>query len=123
MRPAPDTRSSDEGRSGEPGRATAHGAAAERLAEVSRLATLLAERVLAAQAAGHPVPEAHVHALIDAAIVLDKYEVALPPSLARIVDQIDAAQPAESEAGAGLAEEDDAGRLAWLLRPFQGSKG
>lgn len=83
----------------------------ERLAEVSRLSTLLADRVLAAQAAEEPVPKAHINALLDAAIILDKYEVALPAPLGKIVDQI------------SDAEDEEAGRLAWLFRPFQGRSG
>jgi hypothetical protein len=83
----------------------------ERLAEVSRLSTLLAERVLAVQAAEEPVPKADINALIDAAIILDKYEVDLPVPLGQIIDQI------------SDAEDNEAGRLAWLFRPFQGSKG
>ncbi|KQP80654.1 hypothetical protein [Methylobacterium sp. Leaf117] len=86
-------------------------AASERLSEVSRLSTLLADRVLAAQAADEPVPKAHINALLDAAIILDKYEVDLPAPLGQIIDQI------------GDAEDKDAGRLAWLFRPFQRAKG
>lgn len=82
----------------------------ERLSEVSRLSTLLADRVLAAQAAAEPIPKAHMNALLDAATILDKYEVDLPAPLGRIVDQI------------SDAEDEEAGRLAWLFRPFQGTK-
>lgn len=84
-----------------------------RLDELSQLAARLAERVLSAQGAGQSIPEAHIHALLDAAILLDKYEAELPAALNRIVDQVDEAQ---SEA------EDGASGLAWLLRPFQGTK-
>ncbi|WP_181017448.1 hypothetical protein [Methylobacterium sp. V23] len=94
----------------------------ERLSEVSRLATLLADRVLAAQAAAEPVPKEHVHALIDAAIILDRYEIDIPHSLSQIVDQIEDAEPAETQSMPEASQDDDAGRLAWLLRPFQGSK-
>lgn len=83
----------------------------ERLSEVARLSTLLADRVLAAQAADEPVPKAHINALVDAAIILDKYEVDLPAPLGKVVDQI------------SDAEDEEAGRLAWLFRPFQGTKG
>jgi hypothetical protein len=83
----------------------------ERLAEVSRLSTLFADRVSATQAAGQPVPKAQVNALLDAAVILDKYEVDLPAPLGRIVDQI------------GEAEDVEAGRLEWLFLPFQGTKG
>jgi len=44
----------------------------KRLTEVSRLSALLADRVLAAQAADEPVLKAHINALLDAAIILDK---------------------------------------------------
>jgi hypothetical protein len=96
--------------SGEP--ASLEGASAntdDRLSEVSRLATLLADQVLMAQAMDRPVPKAHMNALVDAAIILDKYEVDLPSPLGQILDQI------------GDAENEEAGRLAWLFRPFQGS--
>jgi hypothetical protein len=83
----------------------------DRLSEVTRLATLLADQVLAAQAADQLVPKAHINALLDAAIILDKYEVELPAALGQIVDQI------------SDAEDEEAGRLAWLFRPFQGTKG
>ncbi|WP_264050661.1 hypothetical protein [Methylobacterium flocculans] len=82
----------------------------ERLSEVARLSALLADQVLVAQAAGHPAPKPHINALIDAAIILDKYEVDLPAPLGHVIDQI------------GDAEDEGAGRLAWLFRPFQGSK-
>jgi hypothetical protein len=68
---------------------------------------LLADRVLAAQAVDEPIPKAHINALLDAAIILDKYEVELPAPLGQIVDQI------------SDAEDEEAGRLAWLFRPFQ----
>jgi hypothetical protein len=80
----------------------------ERLSEVSRLSTLLADQVLMAQAMDRPVPKGHINALVDAAIILDKYEVDLPAPLGQILDQI------------GAAEDEGAGRLAWLFRPFQG---
>ena len=83
----------------------------KRLSEVSRLAALLADQVMAAQAASQPVPKAHINALLDAAILLDKYEADLPEALGKIVDQI------------GDAEAEGAGRLAWLFRPFQGTRG
>ena len=81
----------------------------ERLSKVVRLSTRLADQVLAAQAAEQPVPKAHINALLDAAIILDKYQVALPAPLGQIVDQI------------SDVEDQEAGRLAWLFRPFQGS--
>jgi hypothetical protein len=83
-----------------------------RLDELSQLAERLADQVLSAQDAGQAIPEAHIHALLDAAILLDKYEAELPDALNRIVDQVDEAR---SEA------EDGASGLAWLLRPFQGT--
>lgn len=52
-----------------------------RLGELSYLAALLAERVLSEQDARETIPEAHIHALLDAAILLDKYEVELPAAL------------------------------------------
>ena len=83
----------------------------DRLTEVSRLSTLLADRVLAVQAADQPMLKAYINALLDAAIILDNYRVDLPAPLGQIIDQI------------SDAEDQEAGRLAWLFRPFQGTKG
>ncbi|WP_036265952.1 hypothetical protein [Methylobacterium sp. 10] len=103
---------------------------AGRLSEVSRLASLLADRVLSAQIASQPIPKAHIHALLDAAIILEKYEVRLPPLLEQMVETLedeDAGKPAGTEAEEPATEpvegeEADAKRLAWLFRPFQGTK-
>ncbi|GJD37594.1 MULTISPECIES: hypothetical protein [Methylobacterium] len=103
---------------------------AGRLSEVSRLASLLADRVLSAQIASQPIPKAHIHALLDAAIILEKYEVRLPPLLEQMVETLED-EDAGKLAGAGAeeaptepaeGEEADAKRLAWLFRPFQGTK-
>ncbi|KQP47015.1 MULTISPECIES: hypothetical protein [unclassified Methylobacterium] len=103
---------------------------AGRLSEVSRLASLLADRVLSAQIASQPIPKAHIHALLDAAIILEKYEVRLPPLLEQMVETLED-EDAGKPAGAGAeeaptepveGEEADAKRLAWLFRPFQGTK-
>lgn len=104
---------------------------AGRLSEVSRLASLLADRVLSAQIASQPIPKAHIHALLDAAIILEKYEVRLPPLLEQMVETLedeDAGTPARTEIDEAATvpaegEEADAKRLAWLFRPFQGTKG
>lgn len=85
-----------------------------RLDELSHLAALLAERVLSEQDAGQSIPEGHIHALFDAAILLDKYEAEMPAALTRIVDQVD---------HASRESDDGASGLAWLLRPFQGTNG
>ncbi|CAA2138446.1 MULTISPECIES: hypothetical protein [Methylobacterium] len=103
---------------------------AGRLSEVSRLASLLADRVLSAQIASQPIPKAHIHALLDAAIILEKYEVRLPPLLEQMVETLedeDAGKPAgtgaeEPPTEPAEGEEADAKRLAWLFRPFQGTK-
>lgn len=84
-----------------------------RLGELSNLAELLAERVLTERDAGQHVPEAHIYALLDAAILLDKHEAELPTALIRNVDQVDAASHDAKDGESGLA---------WLLRPFQGVK-
>ncbi|MCJ2132287.1 hypothetical protein [Methylobacterium sp. E-045] len=104
---------------------------AGRLSEVSRLASLLADRVLNAQIASQPIPKAHIHALLDAAIILEKYEMRLPPLLEQMVETLedeDAGKPSgigseEAATEAAGGEEADAKRLAWLFRPFQGTKG
>lgn len=103
-----------------------------RLSEVSRLASILADRVLSAQIASQPIPKAHIHALLDAAIILEKYERELPPLLEQMIGKLedeDAAKPAAADEGEEAApepadgEEADAKRLAWLFRPFKGTKG
>lgn len=85
-----------------------------RLNELSNLAALVAQRVLSEQDSGQSIPEASIHALLNAAILLDKYEAELPAPLQQIVDQVDEARG---------EVEDGASSLAWLLRPFQGVKG
>ncbi|GJD32984.1 hypothetical protein PMNALOAF_4265 [Methylobacterium adhaesivum] len=84
-----------------------------RLNELSQLASRLAERVLSEQDADQSIPEGHIHALLDAAILLDKYEAEMPAALSQIVDQVD---------DASRESDDGASGLAWLLRPFQGTK-
>nr|USU32939.1 hypothetical protein NG677_04350 [Methylobacterium sp. OTU13CASTA1] len=84
-----------------------------RLDELSQLAARLAEQVLSEQWAGQNIPEGHIHALLDAAILLDKYEAEMPAALSQIVDQVD---------DASQNSDDGASGLAWLLRPFQGTK-
>lgn len=95
----------------------------ERLPEVSRLAALLARNVLDAQITGQPVPDGQIRSLLDAALLLEEYGVALPSLLGQIMHSAaEPALPAAEPARAAGDEEHDAGRLAWLLRPFQGSK-
>ncbi|KQO49359.1 MULTISPECIES: hypothetical protein [unclassified Methylobacterium] len=103
-----------------------------RLSEVSRLASLLADRVLSAQIASQPIPKAHIHALLDAAIILEKYERDLPPLLEQMIGKLedeDSAKPVadredeEAVPEPAEGEEADAKRLAWLFRPFKGTKG
>jgi hypothetical protein len=95
------------------------------LSEVSRLATLLADRVLDAQIASRPVLDGHIRALLEAALLLREYDLELPSLLSQVmhgVAESDAQAPAEMQRNAEVTE-DEAGRMAWLLRPFQGSKG
>ncbi len=101
-----------------------------RLSEVSRLASLLADRVLAAQIDSQPIPKAHIHALLDAAIVLENHGADLPPLLEQMVQKLEdseadmAEQIGAERTADALSEGKDAGdgRLAWLFRPFQGTK-
>lgn len=97
----------------EPAQSIALPSPPRRLDELSRLADLLAERVLRERAEGRSIPEAHIHALLDAAILLDKYEADLPATLDRIVDQIE---------GARREAENGASGFAWLFQPFQGTR-
>ena len=94
------------------------------ISEVSRLATLLAERVLDAQITSQPVPDSHIRSLLEAALLLREYGQDLPSLLSQIMHQVDKPEadvPVEVQAKADEAE-DDVSRLAWLFRPFQGTK-
>lgn len=127
--------------------------AVDRLPELSRLAADLATNVINAQIEGQPVPDGHIRSLLDAALLLREYGVALPTLLGQIMAGVAEPEvrspvgksgsveavpveslPAESRPeGSGPAEpprrapraedDDDAGRPAWLLRPFQEAKG
>ena len=99
-------------------------AASERLAEVSRLATLLADQMLDAQIMSRPVPDGHIRALLEAALVLREDGQELPSLLSQIMHEVEHSQSENHSNGQRhAAEDEDAGRLAWLLRPFQGTKG
>lgn len=127
--------------------------AVDRLPELSRLAADLATNVINAQIEGQPVPDGHIRSLLDAALLLREYGVALPTLLGQIMAGVaepevrspvgesgsveavpveslpaksgpEGSGPAEPHRRAPRAEDDDdAGRLAWLLRPFQEAKG
>lgn len=95
-----------------------------RLSEVSRLATLLSDQVLDAQIMKRPIPDVHVRALLDAALLLEEYGRPLPPLLGQIMHEVGADARADR---AGLEARDDAERsetrgMAWLLRPFRGER-
>jgi hypothetical protein len=93
----------------------------ERLSELSRLAALLADHVLDAQIVNRPVPDGHIRALHEAALLLREYGQEAPSLLNQItreVDKPEADVPVEVQAKADEAE-DDVSRLAWLFRPFQ----
>jgi hypothetical protein len=96
----------------------------DRLPELSRLAAHLASNVLESQIEGRPVPDDHIRFLLDAALLLQEHGVVLPSLLGQIMKG--AAEP-EAASGADCwaasEDDDDAGRLAWLLRPFQAMKG
>jgi hypothetical protein len=97
----------------------------EGLSEVSRLATLLADQVLDAQVMSRPVPDGHIRALLEAALLLREYGQDLPSLLSQIMHGVrkpEAEVTAEAQQKADAAG-DDVGRLAWLFRPFQGTKG
>ena len=95
------------------------------LLEVSRFAALLSDRVLDAQIMGRPVPDRNIRALLEAALLLREYDQDLPSLLSQIMHGAAVSkepapvEPRQSDQeGAG-----EAGRMAWLLRPFQASKG
>ncbi len=96
----------------------------DRLSEVARLATLLADQVLDAQIMSRPVPDGHIRALLEAALVLREHGQELPSLLGQIMHGVSAEQPQNhTEAQQGAAEDEATGRLAWMFRPFQGTKG
>lgn len=68
----------------------------ERIAEVSHLANLLAERVLAEHMADRAVPDAHIHALAQAAQLLAEYGQDVPPLMVPIMDQLRAGVAAQA---------------------------
>jgi hypothetical protein len=89
-----------------------------RLSEVSRLAGQLADRVLSAQIASQPIPEAQIHALLDA------YAVKLPPLLEQMIGKVEDDERDNPAAGckadgAGV----DAERQAWPSPHSEGTKG
>ncbi|KQP30053.1 hypothetical protein ASF49_15145 [Methylobacterium sp. Leaf104] len=97
--------------------------ALDRLSEVVRLATLLADQVLDAQIMSRPVPDEHIRALLEAALVLRQHGQELPSLLGQIMHGISAEalkDPAEAQQSA--AEDEATGRLAWMFRPLQGAK-
>lgn len=97
----------------------------DRLPELSRLAALLARTVLDAQIQGRPVPDDQIRFLLDAALLLNEYGAELPSPLDQIMQDASAPKAPEpsDDRPAPDVQDDDAGRLAWLLRPFQGLKG
>lgn len=95
-----------------------------RLQEVSRLAALLADRALDAQIMSRPVPDEHIRSLLEAALLLREHGQELPSLLGQIMHGVSTTQtPDRAEEQHGAAENEGTGRLAWLFRPFQGSKG
>ena len=55
------------------------------LSEVSRMATLLAGDVLHAQIMGRSIPDSHIRALLDAAVLLKEHGLDLPPLLGQLM--------------------------------------
>ncbi len=92
------------------------------LSEVSRLATLLADQALDAQIMSRPIPDDQVQALLDAAVLLDEYGQEIPPLLGQIVHEIGSSAPERAVRSAKRADEDEVGRMAWMLRPFRSAK-
>ena len=92
------------------------------LSEVSRLATLLADQALDAQIMSRPIPDDQIRALMEAALLLDEYGQELPPLLGQIVHEIGTAASAKPPRPGRRPEEDEVGRMAWMLRPFRSSK-
>ncbi|MCI9879218.1 hypothetical protein MTL_04110 [Methylobacterium goesingense] len=96
----------------------------DRLPELSRLAALFARTVLEAQIQGRPVPDDQIRFLLDAALLLNEYGMDLPSPLDQIMQDASAPkEPVAHKPARTETQDDDAGRLAWLLRPFQGAKG
>ncbi|MCJ2114988.1 hypothetical protein MKK64_27925 [Methylobacterium sp. E-025] len=95
-------------------------ASSERLSEVSRRAGLLADQVLDAQIMRRTILNQQIRALLDAALLLNEYNVPLPPLLTQIVHEID--KETGQMAAADEVEQAEVKGMAWLLRPFQGRK-
>lgn len=96
--------------------------ALNRLPTVSRLAARLASHVVESQIKGQPVPDTHIRSLLDAALLLQEHGVALPSLLEQIMEGVAEPAAAPKARMPRIDDADDAGRLAWLLRPFQDAK-
>ncbi|MCJ2006059.1 hypothetical protein [Methylobacterium sp. J-092] len=92
----------------------------KRLSEVSRLAGLLADQVLDAQIFSRPIPDQHIRALLDAALLLGEHSIPLPALLMQIVHEVD--KETSRMTDADVVEQAEVKGMAWLLRPFQGRK-
>ena len=96
-----------------------------RLSETLRLTALLTEQVVATQMMKRPISDEQIRALANAALVLEEYAVPLPPLLMQALDEIGSnllVAPVEDELTEGEADDGQSKRLAWMLRPFQGSR-
>lgn len=67
-----------------------------------------------------PVPDDHIRSLLDAGLLLKAYGIELPSLLGQIMLAAEGPGPVTSPKPE--ADLDNAGRLAWMFRPFQGAK-
>lgn len=93
------------------------------LSEVLRLATLLADQVLDAQVMSRPISDQQVRALLDATLLLEDYDLALPPLLGQIMHEATAAGLVESDASQHVQPERPTGRLSKVMRVIRGVRG
>ena len=93
------------------------------MADIARMAELLTDRLLNDQIMGRQVSREGIAALLKASSLLKDYGQPIPPLLSQIVQDFGDEDSPGSPEGQDEDEPDDAERLAWSLRPFQGSDG
>ncbi|ABY30265.1 hypothetical protein [Methylorubrum extorquens] len=93
----------------------------DKLSEVVRLATLMADRILEAQIAARPIPQEQFNALVNAAWLLQDYDVPWPPLVEEVLYEAGRRlNRGEAAPEAADHEPEDDGALAGLTRFFGG---
>lgn len=91
----------------------------DRLTAIALMADVLADRVLNAQITGRLVPEADIHALLEASILLSEHGKDRPTLLSEIVRNISGGDVPENAEARDVAELEDVRRVAQSLQPLQ----